>query len=95
MTSSTTWQKKSADIIIRESGEFLTVSFTNRGEPVPASALTHIFDKFYQADISHTTQGNGLGLAIAQKIAKLHGGTITVPRSDAEGTVFEVVLPRK
>lgn len=75
------------DIIIRESREFLTVSFTNKGEPVPATALTHIFDKFYQADISHATQGNGLGLAIAQKIAKLHGGNITVPRSDAEGTI--------
>lgn len=88
-------QGEEIDVIIRESGQFLAVSFANRGEPIPASALTHIFDKFYQADISHATQGNGLGLAIAQKIAKLHGGTITVPRSDAEGTVFEVVLPRK
>lgn len=88
-------QGEEIDIIIRESGGFLTVSFTNKGEPVPASALARIFDKFYQADMSHATQGNGLGLAIAQKIAKLHGGTITVPQSDAEGTVFEVVLPRK
>ena len=88
-------QGEEIDIIIRESGEFLTVSFTNKGEPVPTPALTHIFDKFYQADISHATQGNGLGLAIAQKIVKLHGGNITVPCSDTEGTVFEVVLPRK
>ncbi len=83
------------DIVIRESEESLAVSFTNRGDPIPASALTHIFDKFYQADISHATQGNGLGLAIAQKIARLHGGSIAVPRSDTEGTTFEVVLPRK
>lgn len=83
------------DIVIRESEESLAVSFTNKGEPIPAPALAHIFDKFYQADISHATQGNGLGLAIAQKIARLHGGNITVPCSDTEGTVFEVVLPRK
>lgn len=83
------------DIVIRESEESLAVSFTNKGEPIPAPALAHIFDKFYQADISHATQGNGLGLAIAQKIARLHGGNITVPCSDTEGTVFEVVLPGK
>lgn len=83
------------DIIIRESDESLTVSFTNRGEPIPSSALTHIFDKFYQADISHATQGNGLGLAIAQKIAKLHGGDIHVYCSDIDGTTFEVLLPKE
>lgn len=83
------------DIVIRESEESLAVSFTNKGDPIPAPALAHIFDKFYQADISHATQGNGLGLAIAQKIARLHGGNIAVPCSDTEGTVFEVVLPGK
>ena len=82
------------DIIIRDDDENLAFSFTNKGEPIPTSALAHIFDKFYQADTSHATQGNGLGLAIAKKITELHGGTITASCSDAGEITFDVILPK-
>lgn len=88
-------ENEAIDIAIKDTGRYLTFSFTNKGEPIPLPALTHIFDKFYQADTSHATQGNGLGLAIAQKIVKLHGGAITVPCSDSGGTTFQVVLPKE
>lgn len=83
------------NIMIREGCDSVTVSFANRGTPIPPSALAHIFDKFYQADMSHATQGNGLGLSIAQKIARLHGGHIHAASSDADGTTFEVFLPKE
>lgn len=38
----------------------------------------HIFDKFYQGDMSRSTEGNGLGMAIVKKIVFLHGGQISV-----------------
>ena len=81
------------DISIQETTDCLTVSFSNKGSPIPEPALSHIFDKFYQADTSHSTQGNGLGLSIAKKVMELLGGSLTVSSSDT-GTVFAAVLPK-
>nr|WP_315020723.1 HAMP domain-containing sensor histidine kinase [uncultured Aminipila sp.] len=53
----------------------------------------HIFDKFYQGDKSHSIEGNGLGLAIVNKIVKLHGGKIIIESEAGVGTVFTVTLP--
>lgn len=85
-------EHETIDIAIKTVGEHLIFSFTNKGDPIPASALSHIFDKFYQTDTSHATQGNGLGLAIVQKIIKLHKGTVNASCSDTDGVTFEVTL---
>lgn len=53
----------------------------------------HIFDRFYQGDGSHATEGNGIGLTIVEKIVRLHKGTITVDSEAGIGTTFTVVLP--
>lgn len=53
----------------------------------------HIFDKFYQCDESHSTEGNGLGLAIVNKIVKLHQGEINIESEVGVGTVFTIILP--
>lgn len=55
----------------------------------------HIFDKFYQADTAHKSEGNGLGLAISQKIIQLSQGTITVESEPGQGSVFYIKLPYK
>lgn len=58
-----------------------------------AETLRHIFDKFYQADSSHATQGNGLGLALAKRVADLLGGSIAVESVPETGMVFTVRIP--
>ncbi len=68
------------------------VSISNEGETIPYAELDHIFNKFYQCDKSHTTAGNGLGLAIAKRIAELHNARIDV-ESQNDLTTFMVIFP--
>lgn len=70
----------------------LTVSDTGRG--IPAEAMPHIFERFYQADKSRTGGGTGLGLAIAKWIADEHEGRIEVQSQVGAGSTFTVWLPR-
>ena len=75
-------------------GEELSVSISNTGSDIPEEKQEKLFNKFYQADESHGTQGNGLGLAIVKRIVDLHSGSVSVNSSDGT-TVFTVTLPKE
>ena len=79
---------------IREQGEALAVTVRNTGSRIAPDQMEKIFHKFYQADESHATEGNGIGLALVKKIVQLHGGEVAV-ESGEEATAFTVTLPRK
>lgn len=80
------------EIGIKEDGERITVSVKNNGSPISDKDLPRIFNKFYQCDPSHSSQGNGIGLAIVKKIVTLHKGEVTV-ESKGNETTFYVSLP--
>ena len=72
-----------------------SVSFSiwDNGLPIPEADIDRIFNKFYQGDNSHASEGNGLGLALVRKIVSAEHGTINVSSSEDAGTEFVVVLP--
>lgn len=55
--------------------------------------LPHIFERFYQADSSHSGEGSGLGLSMVKSIIQIHKGTITCDSREGKGTTFTVTLP--
>ena len=76
-----------------EASDSVTVSIADTGSVIPPDRIVHVFRKFYQADESHASKGNGIGLALVKAIVDLHGGTIAVTSSE-QATVFSVTLPR-
>ena len=79
-----------------EPGGPIRIEVRDTGSGVSADALPRVFDRFYRADPARSRNSGsaGLGLAIVQQIASLHGGNVEIA-SDAEtGTTVLAVLPQ-
>lgn len=80
-------------VTLRHKKNALTICVTDQGEGMSEETQAHIFEQFYQGDTSHTTQGNGLGLAMVKKVLELHGASIAVRSAPGQGSSFVVTLP--
>lgn len=76
----------------KQGGGVITVRIRDNGKGIPQDSLPHIFEKFYQADASHATKGNGLGLPLVKRVLNLCGGQISVHSAEDWGTEFTVML---
>lgn len=75
--------------------EKVIVSVADTGCGMDEQTKKKVFEKFYQGDTSHSTEGNGLGLALVKRIIELSDGEISVESTEGKGSVFTVVLPVK
>ena len=80
-------------ISLAEREGMLIFEISNSGQPITDEAMEHIFDKFYQGDTSHRSEGNGLGLALVKKIVQLHNGSIHAGNTPEGLVIFTVELP--
>ncbi|MEM9996377.1 MAG: ATP-binding protein, partial [Bacteroidota bacterium] len=71
------------------------IDLADSGPGIPPEHLPFLFDRFYQAESGTTRaqEGTGIGLALAQDLVELHGGTIAVESTEGVGTTFSVSLP--
>ena len=78
------------DVIVTLSDH--SVKIEDFGAGISQADLPHIFKRFYQADRARSHGGYGLGLSLAESIAKAHGGSIEVTSTPGAGSTFEVTL---
>ena len=80
-------------ISIVETATHAAVCIEDAGEGIPADELPHIKEKFFKGTSSK--RGTGLGLAVADEIVRLHGGTLVIESELGRGTKVTIVLPKK
>lgn len=80
-------------ISVEEKDTDVIVKISNEGH-ISDDDKANIFSKFYKADKSHSSEGNGIGLAIVKRIIDLHRGEISVESED-DVVTFTVVLKKK
>ncbi len=75
--------------------DFVNVSVLDRGMGVPAGEEQKIYEAFYRAhdSLSSGIQGSGLGLTLAQRLAREHGGEILFERREGGGSRFTLRIP--
>ena len=80
---------------VAEEGGRLAFRVEDSGSGIAPEDLPHVFDRFYRGDPARSTGDGhtGLGLSIAQGLARAHGGEITVESCPGAGSTFIVTLP--
>ena len=82
------------EITGRQSDNIYSISVTDNGRGIPASELARITEAFYTVDKSRSRKqhGAGLGLALAERIAVIHGSSLEINSGEGVGTIVKIDL---
>ncbi len=77
---------------LHEADTYIVATVEDRGIGMDTETASHVFDRFYQGDTSHKSEGNGLGLSIVKSIVDHSNGKIEVDSTPGRGTIFRITL---
>ena len=86
-------QNGTIGVRLRQNKDSAIVSISDNGIGMSDQVRKRVFEKFYQGDNSHSSEGNGLGLTLVKRIVDLCDGTIEIVSQEGKGTTFTVKLP--
>jgi signal transduction histidine kinase len=82
-------------VTLRELGQNIELEVSDTGTGIPAGELPHLFERFHRVKGARgrSYEGSGIGLALVQELARLHGGDVRVRSEVGQGSTFTVSIP--
>jgi signal transduction histidine kinase len=83
-------------VSVRSTDHQVELEVSDTGIGIPEHELPHIFERFHRVETAHgrSYEGTGIGLALVQELAKIHGGAVTVRSTEQRGSSFIVRIPK-
>ena len=80
-----------AQFIKLEGKNFISIAIADQGCGISKEDLPHVKEKFYKAN--QNVGGSGIGLAVADEIVQMHGGTLDIESGIGVGTTVKIQIP--
>jgi signal transduction histidine kinase len=84
-------------VSLRQAGDSIALAVKDTGVGIPEPEQPHVFERFHRVEgiQGRTHEGTGIGLALVQELAKLHGGSVSVVSQPGAGSTFTVTIPAR